>query len=107
MKPPTDLREQMRARRDKMAAMLDDPNFDPRRLAADMDAAEAERSATMNSVRDAWIAVYESLNPVQRGQAREFLRSHLMHGESRMHGPMEWHHHGPEMQGKDMPPPKS
>ena len=106
MKPPADMREQMKARRDKLAAALDDPNFDPRKLAADMDAAQAERTAKMKSVRDAWIAVYQSLNPVQRGQAREFLRSHMMHGP-RMHGRMEWHRRGGDMQRKDMPAPKS
>lgn len=105
MKPPAGLREQMKARHDQLAAALDDPNFDPRKLAADMDAAQAERSAAMKAVRDAWIAVYLSLNPVQRGQAREFLRSHMMHGPW-MHGPMEAHHRGPEMQGRDAPAPK-
>ena len=79
MKPPSDMREQMMARRDRMAAMLDDPNFDPRKLATDMDAAQAEHRAKMTAVRDAWFAVYDSLNPVQRGQAREFLRSHMSH----------------------------
>lgn len=77
MKPPTDEREKMKARRDRMAAMLDDPDFDPRKLAADMDGADAERRARMTAVRDAWFAVYASLNPVQRGQVREFLRSRL------------------------------
>ena len=91
MKPPTDMREQMKARHDRMAAMLDDPNFDPRKLASEMDAAQAERRAKMTSLRDAWFAVYDSLNPVQRGQAREFLRSHM----ARRHGMgerMGWMH---------------
>jgi hypothetical protein len=44
--------------------------------------------------------VYQSLNPVQRGQAREFLRSHMMHGP-RMHGGGEWRH-----EGHDKPAPK-
>ncbi len=85
MKPPTDGREKMKARRDRMAAMLDDPDFDPRKLAADMDSADAERRAKMTAVRDAWFAVYASLNPVQRGQVREFLRSRL----SQHHGMRE------------------
>ena len=100
MKPPTDRREQMKARRDRMAAMLDDPNFDPRRMAAEMDSAQNERRAKMASVRDAWFRVYDSLNPVQRGQAREFLRSHM----SRPHGGgMEGHggwRHRPDGDGK-------
>ena len=106
MKPPVDMREQMKARHERMGAMLDDPNFDPRKLAADMDSAQADRTAKMKGMRDAWIAVYLSLNPVQRGQAREFLRSHMMHGP-RMHGGMEWHHDGGHgMPGKDTDAPK-
>jgi Spy/CpxP family protein refolding chaperone len=93
MKPDGNPREQMKARRDRMTAMLDDPNFDPRKLAAEMDGAEAERRAKMNAVRDAWFAVYDSLNPVQRGQVREFLRERMSHGEHHgMEGRREWHH---------------
>ncbi len=106
MKPPTDGHEQMKARRDRMAAMLDDPDFDPRKLAADLDSADAERRAKMTAMRDAWFAVYASLNPVQRGQAREFLRSRLG-GRHGMHERMGEHggermdeHHGP-MHGRD------
>ena len=94
MKPPTDMREKMKARRDRTAAMLDDPDFDPRKLAADMDSAEAERRARMTATRDAWFAVYASLNPVQRGEVREFLRSRMSrHGMGdRLHERMEWMH---------------
>lgn len=80
MKPPADRHEQMKAHHDRMAAMLDDPAFDPRRMAAEMDSAQIEGRARMAGVRDAWFAVYDSLNPVQRGQAREFLRAHMAHG---------------------------
>ena len=107
MKPPTDMHEQMKARRDRMAAMLDDPNFDPRKLASEMDAAQAERRAKMTAVRDAWFAVYDSLDPVQRGQAREFLRAHM----SRPHGGgghMGWMHKRDGESGKPpmAPPPR-
>lgn len=105
MKPSTDLRDQMKTRHERMAAMLDDPNFDPRKLAADMDAAQAERTTKMNGMRDAWIAVYQSLNPVQRGQAREFLRSHMMRGPH-MRGPMSGHRPDHPVSGKDMDGPK-
>jgi Spy/CpxP family protein refolding chaperone len=109
-----DMREQMKARHDRMAAMLDDPNFDPRRLAAEMDRVGAERKARMTTIRDAWFAVYDVLNPVQRGQVREFLRErmtrhHGMHGG--MHGDRggpggEWMHHGqPPMMAPPAPPP--
>ncbi len=90
-KPATDLRDRMRARHERLAALLDDPGFEPRKLAADLDSAESERHAKMSGLRDAWFAVYDSLNPVQRGQAREFLRSHM----ARPHGMgerMGWMH---------------
>ncbi len=105
MKPPTDTREQMRARDERMVAMLDDPNFDPRKLAADMDGVQAERKAAMTSLRDAWFAVYDSLNPVQRGQAREFLRSHLSrpHG---MRGRGEWMREHEDQPGRAPMPPR-
>jgi len=91
MKPPTDLREQMKAHHDKMTAALADPNFDPRKIAAEMERADAERRARMATIREAWFSVYDSLNPVQRGQVREFLRERMSH----MHGGhrMEWMHH--------------
>lgn len=98
MKPPADGREQMRARRDRMAAMLDDPGFDPRKLAAEMDSSDNERRARMTAVRDAWFAVYDSLDPVQRGQAREFLRSHMA-GPHGMGGEGGWRRR-PEGEGK-------
>ena len=103
MKPPGDLHEAMKARHERMAAMLDDPGFDPRKLAADMDAAEAEHRARANSVRDAWFALYDSLNPVQRGQAREFLRSRLSRGHA-MHEHMAGHR--PDGDGRAPMPPR-
>ena len=104
MKPPTDMRDQMKARRDRMAAMLDDPNFDPRKLAADMDSAEAEQKAKMTAVRDAWFALYDSLNPVQRGQAREFLRSRMgRHHGMGEHGEGMHRHEGGEPGKAPMP----
>lgn len=102
-RPPTDLRDRMKGRHDRMAAMLDDPDFDPRKLAADMDGAEAERHSQMTAMRDAWFAVYDALNPVQRGQAREFLRSHMGHHGGR--GPdghrMGEGRHGMQKDGAD------
>lgn len=81
MMPPADGRERMKGMHDRMTAMLDDPNFDPRKLAAEMDAADTERRTRTTAMRDAWIVVYDSLNPVQRGQVREFLRLRM----SRLH----------------------
>ena len=106
MKPPADGREQMKSRRDRMAAMLDDPNFDPRKLAAEMDSADGERRAKMASVRDAWFAVYDSLNPVQRGQAREFLRSHLPRPHGGGMGGHEGWKHRPDGDKPAMAPPR-
>lgn len=92
MNMPGGQRETMRGRRERLAAMLDDPAFDPRKLSAEMDGNESERRAGMTGMREAWFAVYDSLNPVQRGQAREFLRSHMrrLHGG----GPDVGHLHG-------------
>lgn len=91
MKVGAEGREQMKTRRDRMTALLDDPNFDPRKLVAEMDGQSAERDAQRKNMRDAWIDVYESLNPVQRGQVREFMRSHLAQGPF-MHRPAQWMH---------------
>ena len=100
MTPPGDRREKMKAERERVAALFDDAAFDPRKLAAEMDSRDAERRSRMIATRDAWFAVYDSLNPVQRGQAREFLRSRFSrsHGMGRM-GAM--HRHGGD--GPPMP----
>ncbi len=103
MKPPTDMREEMKADHDRMTAALADPNFNPRTMATEMDRMETERRARMSSIRDAWFSVYDSLNPAQRGQVREFLRermSHGMHHEGGMHHP-DGDHGG--MPGRPMP----
>jgi hypothetical protein len=105
MKPPANMREQMKARHDKLEAMLNDPNFDPRKLAAETDSAMAERRAHMASIRDAWFAVYDGLNPMQKGQAREFMREHMMGRGMRMRDHGEWmHHEGHEGGHPPMPP---
>jgi Spy/CpxP family protein refolding chaperone len=105
MKPQGDMHQQMKAGHDRMEAMLDDPNFDPRRMAAEMDRVAAERKARMTSIRDAWFAVYDALNPVQRGQVREFLRERMTRHHGMHGGPGgrvdEWMHHG---EGKGQPP---
>ena len=103
MKPLGDEHEAMKARHARMAAMLDDPGFDPRKLAADMDTAEAEHRARANGVRDAWFALYDSLNPVQRGQAREFLRAHMSRSQA-MHERMGGHR--PDADGRAPMPPR-
>lgn len=105
MRPPTDPRDGMKARRERIAAMLDDPNFDPRKLAADMDGADTERRAQMSAMRDAWFAVYDSLNPVQRGQVREFLRSHMGRPHGRGGGEHDgWMHQRDGGPGREMAP---
>ena len=91
MKPAADVREQMKATHGRMTAMLDDPNFDPRKLAAEMDRVQTERMAKHKTTREAWFAMYDKLDPVQRGQVREFLRSHMAHGKG-MGEHMGWMH---------------
>lgn len=109
MKPPADAREAFKARREHVNAMLDDPNFDPKKLAAEMDQEQAKRDAEMKDRRDAWITVYESLNPVQRGQVREYMRGRLARGPFFGPGPAMWMHggphgHGPRPEGMPTPP---
>jgi protein CpxP len=113
MKPLADMREQMKARHDRMTAMLNDPNFDPRKMAAEMDSVAAERKARMTSIREGWFALYDSLNPMQRGQVREFLREKMahghrghrgMHGSGDMHGRMDWMQHRDGQGQPSMPP---
>jgi Spy/CpxP family protein refolding chaperone len=113
MKPPADMREQMKARHERMTAMLNDPNFDPRKMAAEMDSVAAERKARMSSIREGWFAFYDSLNPMQRGQVREFLREKMMrghhghHGRGDMRGRMEWMQHRDSQGQPPMPPAPS
>ncbi len=102
MKPSGDPRAEMKSHRDRLAAALDDPNFDPRKLAAETDRTETEHRARMSMIRDAWFSVYDTLNPVQRGQVREFLREKMTHGPM-MGGRMEWRQHGEP--GRMPPPP--
>ncbi len=105
-KPQGDWRERMKANRDRMEALIDDPNFDPRKAAAEMDRAEAERTARKKAVRESWFAVYDSLNPTQRGQAREFLRSRMSRGMHGMRDRMMMRMHGPDgMRGAPPAPP--
>ena len=105
MKPPADMREQMKSRHERMTAMLDDPNFDPRKAAAEMDRMESERAAHKKTVRESWFAVYDSLNPVQRGQAREFLRSRLAHMGGMRERMMHWRDHDEGRKGMAPPAP--
>ena len=92
MRPPADLRERMKARHDRMAAALDDPNFDPRKLAAGMDKDHADMDARRRATRDTWFGVYDSLNPAQRGQVRELLRARMARADT-MRGHWRDHMH--------------
>ncbi len=106
MQPPADARERMKAHHDRLTAMLDDPNFDPKKLAAEMDREEARRTSEMKGARDAWIAVYESLDPVQRGRVREYLRGHMANGPDRFGPRGGMRGHRPECDGPPSPAPK-
>ena len=74
-------RDRMKARHDRLLVALSDPASDPRTLAAEMDREQAETQtrlqATRKLRRDAWFAVYDSLDAGQRSQVREFLRARL------------------------------
>jgi len=98
------IKARMEARHDQVLAALSDPAFNPRKFAAEMDRNQAEMQtrfeATRKLRRDAWFAVYDSLDAGQRGQVREFLRAHL----ERMRETFQMHHgmrHGPGMSPGD------
>lgn len=104
MKPPANLRDEMKADHDRATAALADPDFNPRTLATEMDRKDMERRARMATVRDAWFSVYDSLNPAQRGQVREFLRERMSHRRGMHHeGGMHDGAHGGMMGGRPAP----
>lgn len=88
MHPPADARERARQSHEQYLAALMDPSFDPRKWLAQEDQTRAEREAHMKESRNAWLAVWDSLDAAQRTQVREFL---FKRAEHRGHG--GWAHH--------------
>jgi Spy/CpxP family protein refolding chaperone len=120
MRPSHEEMEAMRKRHEAQLVALMDPNFDPRKAAAEEDAEHAAMEAHKKDARGAWFALWDTFNPDQRVKARLMLlkmaeREHGhfgergdMHGPDGMHGGPDGMHGGPDgMHGAPdgMPPP--
>jgi hypothetical protein len=108
--PSKEAREAMRKHHEAHLVALMDPNFDPRKLAAEEDQEHAAMEAQHKDARNAWFALWDSLNADQRVKARLMLLKmaehehghHGMHGGYGEHGGM---HGGPDGAHGGMPPP--
>jgi hypothetical protein len=86
MHPSPDARKDMAAHHHEMIDALKSPDFDPHHMADAMDKMHAEHEAHMKEVRDAWLAVWDSLDADQRTKVRHFLL-HMHHaGHGGHHG---------------------
>lgn len=73
------LREEHRQTRAALAA----PDADLRAVLARLDEQRAERDKLRLADRERWLALYDSLNPTQKEQARNFLRQQLERHDAR------------------------
>ena len=73
----TTMRDKFREQRDEIKAMLDKPGADLRAVAKRMDEVQAEGQKLRMASRDRWLTVYDSLNPEQKEQAREFFKNKM------------------------------
>ena len=67
----------MKNMHDKTLQALKQDNPDLRALMADVDKQHEAMQAQRKADRDAWLSVYESLNPAQQKQTREFILSKM------------------------------
>lgn len=74
--------ERLREEHRKTLAALDAPGADLRSVLSRMDEVRAEGEKRRLADRERWLAVYDSLNPTQKEQARVFVRA-LIGGEDR------------------------
>lgn len=99
MKPDHDMMERMHKSHEARLLALMDPNFDPRRAAAQEDQERADREARMKDARTSWFALWDSLDANQRVKARLMLLKMAERGPmERMHGEGM---HGDGMRGPD------
>jgi hypothetical protein len=121
MHPSKEAMQRMKKEHEQHLLALMDPNFDPRKMAAEEDQMHSEMEAKQKDARGAWFALWDTLSPEQRVKARLMLlkmaereHGHGMHGD---HGPEDMHeghegmrggpdgmHGGPD--GMPPPPPK-
>ncbi len=79
MRPPTELREQMRKSHEQYLTALLDPSFDPRKWIAEDDRLRTEREERMKETHTALLAFWDSLDATQKTQVREFLIKRALH----------------------------
>lgn len=108
MRPSHEEMEAMRKRHEAHLVALMDPNFDPRKAAAEEDAEHAAMEAHKKDARNSWFALWDTFNPDQRVKARLMLLKMAehehghggehgeMHGPDGMHGGPEGMHGGPD-----------
>jgi hypothetical protein len=120
MHPGKEAMQQMHMAHEQHLLALMDPNFDPRKMAAEEDQMHAAMEAQRKEARSAWFALWDTLSAEQRVKARLMLLKmaerepgHGMHGDEPgdhdgMHGDHDGMHGGPDgMHGgpNGMPPP--
>ena len=83
------MRTQMRGQRAAALSMLSQPNADLRAIAAQMDEAREAGRKQREANRERWLQVYDSLDAVQKEQARLFVKSRIerMEGGGRFDRP--------------------
>jgi len=105
--PSKEAMEAMRKRHEAHLVALMDPNFDPRKLAAEEDQEHAAMEAQHKDARNAWFALWDTLNPDQRVKARLMLLKMAEHEHGHHHGMHgdEGPHGGPDGAHGGIPPP--
>lgn len=78
-----ELGERLRAEHRKTLAALAAPDADLRSILSRMDEQRAEGEKRRLADRERWLAVYDSLNPTQKEQARAFLRQQIDRHDAR------------------------
>ena len=71
------MRKEHKERRDTLLRELDNPQVNLHTLAQQMDTMRDQQAAALKLMRAQWLAVYDSLDANQQGQARSFLRERL------------------------------
>ncbi|MGH8456679.1 MAG: periplasmic heavy metal sensor [Stenotrophobium sp.] len=75
--------EKSQQRQATVLAALDNPQVDLRKLAAEQDQGMKDAMAAHQQVRDAWLAVYDSLNPTQKATVLAVLKKRVEHAQHR------------------------
>lgn len=73
---------QMQSVKDALAAELAKPEPDLAAVAAAADAAQQQMQTVRRQVRDAWLALYATFTPEQKGVVKGIIQQHLAKMES-------------------------